>query len=71
MSKIKVKIPTTAAECVGEGCEKRSSAINKANEWTRKTDMQHNVVKLSDGKWYVYNAVLPQCRVPVSGWSNP
>jgi hypothetical protein len=61
MPKIKPTKPTTVAECVdGFGFTKRSDAIYRMNEWTRKTDMQHDIVKLSDGKWYVYN------RVPVA-----
>jgi hypothetical protein len=62
MSKRKLPIPTTPAECVSEGYEKRRDAIGKMNDWTRATEQQHRIVKLSDGKWYVYNGVYPECR---------
>jgi hypothetical protein len=63
MSKAKkVSIPTTKEECVAGGFETRSYAIYITNEWTKKTEQQHRIVKLSDGKWYVYNGVHPDYR---------
>jgi hypothetical protein len=62
---IKHKKPTTIAECVdGIGFVTRRVAIWRMNEYTIKTDEQHDIVRLKEPQtgemmWFVYN------RVPV------
>jgi len=59
----KAHIPRIPEQYIHPGYLTRKEAICSANEWTQKTDEQHRITKLSDGKWYVYNAVIPKYRM--------
>jgi hypothetical protein len=51
--------PKDCCDQLGEkagGYELRSTAISRANHWTKIENAQHRVIKI-DGRWYVYNAV--------------